>query len=164
MNPLARRIVSPVDEPLWSAYLDCRYRNLYAPFNFGREVNTSALDDPPERPDVLHRAVLDESGAPVAVGRLDLQPDHALGPRAQLRYCAVDAAARGTGAGQSLIAHFENECLLRDIPTLWMEARVAAVNFYLRLGYTDRGEGPLKYGVIPHRVIEKRLAPSSPVD
>ncbi|HBS28839.1 MAG TPA: hypothetical protein DEB06_05185 [Phycisphaerales bacterium] len=74
-----------------------------------------------------------------------------------MRYFAVDSAFRGCGAGQALLRSFEAECVKRGIGLLWMEARVAAANFYLRLGYQDHGEGPLKYGVIPHRVLEKRL-------
>lgn len=150
-------IVSPTREPLWRAYLDCRYRNLYEPFGLGREVNTSALDAPPERDDVLHGAAVSTDGSFAAVGRLDLQPESPLGPRAQLRYFAVDGPFRGTGAGQALMRHFERSCLERSIPVLWMEARVAAANFYARIGYEDRGEGPLKFGLIPHRVMEKRL-------
>ncbi|HBS28699.1 MAG TPA: hypothetical protein DEB06_04440, partial [Phycisphaerales bacterium] len=59
----AWRIVDPQGEPMWSAYLDCRYRNLYQPFGLGREVNTSALDTPPDRPEVLHRAAIAGRGA-----------------------------------------------------------------------------------------------------
>jgi len=149
--------VSPTREPLWSAYLDCRYRNLYEPFGLGREVNTSALDSPPDRADVLHRAALSTTGTIAAVGRLDLQRNSDRGPRAQLRYFAVDHASRGSGAGQALMRRLEEECIERSIPVLWMEARLAAASFYARLGYQDRGEGPLKFGLIPHRVMEKRL-------
>lgn len=152
------RIISPTTDALWSEYLGCRYRNLYAPFGLPLSCNTSELDSPRDRPEVLHRMVM-EGDSVAAVGRLDLQPAHINGPRSQLRYCAVDPAHRGRGAGQLLLAEFERESAARGLTVLWMEARVAALNFYLRQGYADVGEGPTKWGVIPHRVLEKALAP-----
>lgn len=150
-------IAAPTTDDLWQAYLDCRYRNLYEPFNLPRTCNTSELDSPRDRSEVLHRMVIVGDHI-AAVGRLDLQPSSQHGPSSQLRYCAVDPSHRGRGAGQFLLADFERESIARNLPRLWMEARNAALNFYLRQGYTDIGEGPLKWGVIPHRILEKRLA------
>lgn len=149
-------VAAPTTDALWHDYLECRYRNLYEPFGLPRTCTTSELDTPRDRPEVLHRLVLD-GGRVVAVGRLDLQPAHPAGPSTQLRYCAVDASMRGKGAGQLLLAEFERQSVARGLPRLWMEARVAALNFYTRQGYVDFGEGPLKWGLIPHRVLEKRL-------
>lgn len=56
-----------------------------------------------------------------------------------------------------LLARFEAESLARGLGRLWMEARTAALRFYARQGYSDIGEGPTKYGVIPHRIMEKGL-------
>lgn len=155
--PSMFQVETPITDPLWERYLDCRYRNLYQPFGLPRSCTTSELDTPRDRPEVLHRMVM--AGDHVAaVGRLDLQPDHAAGPSSQLRYCAVDGSHRGSGAGQFLLKHLEEESLRRVLPRLWMEARVAALNFYLRQGYTDFGEGPTKWGVIPHRLLDKHLA------
>lgn len=155
------RIEAPHTDELWSLYLDCRYRNLYEPFGLARDVTTSELDSPRVRPEVLHRVVM--AGDRVAsCGRLDLQPGHGAGPSAQLRYFAVDAPFRGTGAGQYLMEHFETEARALGLARLWMEARTSAANFYARQGYLDVGEGPTKHGVIPHRIMEKRFdAPGS---
>jgi GNAT superfamily N-acetyltransferase len=150
-------LVTPTTDALWQSYLDCRYRNLYEPFNLPRTCTTSELDSPRDRPEVLHRMVIIDNQV-AAVGRLDLQPAHQRGPSSQLRYCAVDPAHRGRGAGQFLLVALERESIDRNLPRLWMEARVAALNFYLRQGYTDIGEGPLKWGLIPHRILEKNLA------
>lgn len=152
----------PTTDALWQAYLDCRYRNLYEPFGLPRGVNTSELDSPRSRPEVMHGMVLVD-GAVAACGRLDFQPVHAAGPSSQLRYCAVDGPFRGSGAGQMLLARFEEESRSRGLNRLWMEARVAAVNFYARLGYVDIGAGPTKYEVIPHRIMEKRLDTPIPI-
>lgn len=150
------RFETPKTALEWRAYLDCRYRNLYEPFGLPRSVNTSELDEPRDRPEVLHGMIVADD-AVAACGRLDFQPGNAAGPSSQLRYCAVDAPFRGSGAGQMLLARFEAESRARGLDRLWMEARVAAVNFYARLGYVDVGEGPTKYGVIAHRIMEKRL-------
>lgn len=156
------RIECPASDGLWERYLECRYRNLYEPLGLARSVTTSDLDRPRDRAEVLHRVVLTpwEGCAEVvaAVGRLDLQPAHERGPSSQLRYFAVDGPFRGSGAGQALLEHLERRSLARGLPRLWMEARIPALNFYLRQGYIDVGEGPTKYGVIAHRILEKRLA------
>jgi len=156
MNAIMK-IVNPCTDELWEAYLACRYRNLYEEFGLPPSVTTSALDEPRERPDVLHRCVVVD-GTIAACGRLDLQPDDAHGPSSQLRYFAVDKPFRGSGAGAMLLAGFEHESRERGLNRLWMEARTAAANFYARQGYADIGPGPLKYGLIPHRVMVKQLA------
>lgn len=151
-------IISPTtSDELWRQYLACRYENLYRPFNLPESCTTSELDSPRDRPGVLHRCVLDAAGVVAAVSRLDLQPAHALGPSAQVRYFAVNATSRGTGVGQALLTELERLAVANGIGRVWMEARVAALNFYLRAGYMDIGEGPNKWGVIPHRVLEKRV-------
>lgn len=161
-NPGPFQIVPPSTDDLWEAYLECRYRGLYEPFDLPRSCTTSELDSPRQRPEILHRCALSPAGQVVAVGRLDLQPAHPTrGSTAQLRYFAVDAAARGQGAGQALLRALEHEAISRSIPTLWMEARVAALNFYLRMGYSDEGVGPLKWGKIPHRILARPLQLSS---
>lgn len=153
------RIVVPDTDVLWAGYLACRYRNLYEPFGLPASVTTSELDEPRDRAGVLHRAVVGEGDteAVVAVGRLDLQMEHEAGASAQLRYFAADARVRGTGAARALLEHLEGLAVERGIGRLWMEARTAACGFYQRLGYEDFGEGPCKYGLIPHRLLEKSL-------
>lgn len=168
-------IITPDTDELWNAYLECRYRNLYAPFELPRTCTTSELDTPRVRPEILHRvAAFDASDTRIvaaaqsatsvirvgeiivgAAGRLDLQLNHPKGPSAQLRYFAVDTALRGLGAGQALLRHLEDQARVAGCTRLWMEARCAALNFYQREGYVDVGEGPMKWGVIPHRILEK---------
>ncbi len=149
--------VAPDSDELWAGLIECRYRNLYQPFGLPRSCAVSELDEPRERPGVLHRVVL-VMGEVAATGRLDLQPGSSEGPSAQLRYCAVEPKFRGMGVGQALVRRFEEEAQAHGLGRVWMEARVAALNFYLRLGYADVGEGPLKWGLIPHRLLEKRLS------
>ena len=148
--------VEPRSEALWKASIECRYRNLYLPFGLGREVAISALDEPREREDVMHLVGL-LGGEVVGTGRMDLQPAHERGPSAQIRYCAVDERVRGRDVGQALLREFERVAHARGIGRRWMDAREGAVKFYGRMGYRDVGEGPLKFGLIRHRVMEKFL-------
>lgn len=148
--------VAPRSDALWNASIECRYRNLYMPFGLGREIATSELDRPRDRADVVHLVgVL--GGEVVGTGRMDLQPAHERGPSAQIRYCAVDERVRGRGVGQALLRRFEEEARGRGIGRMWMDAREGAVKFYERMGYRDVGEGPLKFGLIRHRVMERAL-------
>jgi GNAT superfamily N-acetyltransferase len=164
------RIIVPDTDTLWDAYLACRYRNLYEPFGLPATVTTSELDSPRDRAGVLHRAVVLEpaSSVPdgageaasqrvVAVGRLDLRLDASPVPAAQLRYFAADPEVRGTGVARTLLEHFEQQAITLGVRRLWMEARVVASGFYARAGYRDIGEGPLKHGIIPHRLMERTL-------
>lgn len=150
-------IVSPTsDAALWDAYIACRYRTLYEPFKLPASCAHSDLDEPRWRADVVHRCVLVE-GRVVAAGRMDLQKGHAKGARAQLRYFGVDADQRGRGVSQALLRHLEERVREAGIALVWMEARVAALGFYARAGYADVGAGPNKWGVIPHRIMERLI-------
>ncbi len=151
------KILSPTaSDELWNGYHACRYRTLYQPFNLPASCAVSDADTPRDRPDIIHAcAVVD--GRVVACGRMDLQPNHPKGPRAQLRYFGVDTDQRGKGVAQALLRHLEDRARAAGITHVWMEARVAAAGFYLRAGYADAGEGPNKWGVIPHRIMERTI-------
>jgi len=150
-------ILSPTaNDDLWRGYLACRYRTLYQPFSLPESCGHSDADTPRDRPDILHAAVVSDQQV-VACGRMDLQPNHAKGPRAQLRYFGLDESQRGRGIAQALLKHLEDRARERGIGHVWMEARVAAAGFYARSGYIDVGEGPTKWGVIPHRIMERTI-------
>lgn len=149
-------LIDPQRDEHWDAYVACRVRNLYTPYGLPASCADGDLDRPRSRPDILHRAATLD-GRVVGVGRLDLQPERAKGPSAQLRFFAVDAETRGTGVGRSLLAEIERLAREQRVRYLWMEARQEALGFYERSGYTDIGPGPTKWGVIPHRILEKDL-------
>lgn len=149
-------LIDPQRDDQWDAYVACRVRNLYTPYGLPASCADSDLDRPRSREDILHRAATLD-GRVVGVGRLDLQPGRAKGPSAQLRFFAVDAETRGTGVGRVLLAEFERLARERRVRHLWMEARQEALGFYERCGYSDIGPGPTKWGIIPHRLLEKDL-------
>jgi len=150
-------LIDPQADEQWVEYIACRVRNLYTPYGLPASCADSDLDRPRARADVRHRAAALD-GRIVGVGRLDLPPGDDRGPCAQLRYFAVDAHTRGSGVGRTLMAEFER--LARDAGAvrLWMEARQEALGFYERCAYLDAGPGPTKWGLIPHRILEKSLA------
>lgn len=158
MSDRRASIVVPVGEAQWGAYIDCRVRNLYTPYGLPASCADSELDTPRDREGIFHRAAITQDGRIVGVGRLDLQPDRGGVSSAQLRFFAVDASTRGTGVGRLLLSEFERLARERGVVRLWMEARQEALGFYERCGYTDAGEGPTKWGLIPHRILEKILA------
>ncbi|TVQ59148.1 MAG: GNAT family N-acetyltransferase [Phycisphaerales bacterium] len=155
------RIVHPSTDELWAAYLACRFRSLYAPYDLPETCTTSELDHPRDRPGVVHRAALDDAGAVIGVGRIDEQPGSAYGHAAQLRYFAVDAAARAGGVGRTLLGRLEDDARAWGCVYLWMEARDEALGFYARAGYETLGPGPTKWDLIPHHVMGKPLTPNA---
>jgi len=154
-------IGAPDTEARWHAYVACRVRNLYEPYGLPSSCALSELDAPRDRPDVLHRMIMDGVQV-VGVARLDLRPAE-IPPEcaarvSQLRYFAVDAARRGSGVGMALLHAMERASVERGRPMIWMDAREEAVPFYARCGYADIGPGPTKWGVIPHRKMMRALA------
>ncbi len=159
-------VITPTTPELLAAAKACRVRNLYTPYGLGASCADSPMDEPLLRPDVVHRCILaperdTEEPVVIATGRLDLglgaekYPGESV---AQLRYFAVDADRRGLGLGRDLLEAFEREAKARRLTRIWMEARTEVKEFYLRCGYADIGLGPNKWGVIPHRIMDKRLA------
>lgn len=160
------RIASPDTPELWDGYFACRVRNLYTPFGLAPATADNPLDHPRPheggRPEIAHRCAVEPTGAVVACGRIDLQPDHADGPSAQVRYCAVDQSQRGRGVAQLLLASLEAFALEHSIRRVWMDARIPAVGFYARAGYEDLGPGPTKYDLIEHRVMARTIDAAPP--
>ncbi len=154
------QVISPRSDTDWEAYVACRVRNLYEPYGLPASCALSELDTPRDRPDVLHRMVLDGTSV-IGVARLDRDPVEvppacAL-PVAQLRYFAIDTDRRGTGVGRVLLSAMEREATELGRPMIWMDARAEAVPFYARCGYIDIGPGPTKWDTIPHRKMMRAL-------
>jgi GNAT superfamily N-acetyltransferase len=75
----------------------------------------------------------------------------------RLRGMAVVPEARRRGLGAALLAACERHARDRGGTRLWFNARVAALPFYLALGYEVFGEEYELPGIGPHRFAEKRL-------
>jgi predicted GNAT family N-acyltransferase len=68
----------------------------------------------------------------------------------QLRGMATDATVRGSGAGRALVAAGLKAVAARGGDLLWCDARMAAVGFYERMGFTVVTEPYDKPGIGPH--------------
>ena len=124
----------------------------------GRPV--ARLDDPPG---TFHLAARTDDGQLVGVVRFSpaacpWRP----GARApwQLRGMATDPAVRGTGSGRALVAEGLARVEAQGGDLVWCDARVTAVGFYQRMGFTvvteefDKPEGG------PHRGMVVELPPT----
>ncbi|MGY1805419.1 GNAT family N-acetyltransferase [Blastococcus sp. SYSU D00922] len=79
----------------------------------------------------------------------------------QLRGMATDAAVRGSGAGRALVVAGLEAVAARGGDLLWCDARVAAIGFYERMGFTVVTEPYDKPGIGPHRGMLIEVTPRS---
>ena len=96
-------------------------------------------------PTCIH-IVARSDGHPVGTGRLS--------PTGRIGRVAVVRTERGRGVGRALMKRLEREASDRGIRRLWLAAQVAAVPFYERLGYRQKGDPFIEAG-IPHRWMER---------
>lgn len=75
----------------------------------------------------------------------------------KLRAMAVDASLRKAGIGRMLVKEAEKIAVAAGYKDMEMFARVPAVGFYEKLGYTVIGDEFLEVG-IPHLLMKKNLA------
>lgn len=75
---------------------------------------------------------------------------------AKVRQMAVRPACQGKGCGRILLEGAEQVLAQRGFATLYLNARMTAVGFYERLGYTQTGAEFLEVG-LPHVRMTKTL-------
>ena len=68
----------------------------------------------------------------------------------QLRGMATEAAVRGSGAGRAMAEDGLRRVVERGGDVVWCDARVSAVGFYERMGFTVVTEEYDKPGIGPH--------------
>lgn len=76
--------------------------------------------------------------------------------RAQLKQMAVAPDTRATGVGRVLLEYLEDDARARGFREIVADARVSALGFYLKHGYTASGDVYEHVG-LPHRRISKQL-------
>ncbi|WP_448642533.1 GNAT family N-acetyltransferase [Geodermatophilus sp. URMC 63] len=105
-------------------------------------------------PATVHLAARTADGAVAGVVRLSPAPcpwrPDARAPW-QLRGMATDPAVRGSGAGRALVEASRALVAARGGDLLWCDARVGAVGFYERMGFTVVTGEYDKPGIGPHR-------------
>lgn len=75
----------------------------------------------------------------------------------RIRQMAIDTDRQSTGCGRVLMEEVERNLMERGARHVTLHARVEAVGFYEKHGYTVSGDVFVEVG-IAHRTMEKRLA------
>ncbi len=143
---------SPETETEFTVYYDLRWRVLREPW--GQPIGSER-----DEHDVTatHVAGYDEAKRLVCVGRL-----HAVETDVgQVRYMAVKESLRGRGLGQAVLDEIERLAKQQGMRTIVLDAREAAVGFYLRNGYVATGDGHTLFGQVRHTKMEKSLIGSA---
>jgi predicted GNAT family N-acyltransferase len=78
----------------------------------------------------------------------------------QFRKLAVDPTMQGTGIGNNLLAYITEYSQREGGSRIWCNARVSAIGFYLKAGFTQTGELFSRNG-IDYEILEKKITPSS---
>jgi predicted GNAT family N-acyltransferase len=116
-----------------------------------------------EDPDTFHLAARDGDGAVIGVVRFSPAPcPYGSGAAApwQLRGMATDPVVRGSGAGRALVIDGLARVAARGGDLVWCDARVPAVGFYERMGFTVVSEVFDKPGIGPHVGMVREVTPA----
>lgn len=92
-----------------------------------------------------------DAGEPIACAVLT-----DVGGKAKMRQVAVEPERQRSGLGRRIVEAFEAEAVRRGYGEIVLNAREAAVPFYVSLGYEVTGE-LIEVG-IPHRSMRKLIA------
>jgi predicted GNAT family N-acyltransferase len=114
-----------------------------------------------DAPGTFHLAARDADGVVIGVVRFSPAPcpwREATDPW-QLRGMATDPAVRGGGAGRAMVEDGLARLAARGADLLWCDARVSAVGFYERMGFTVVTGEYDKPGIGPHRGMVREVRP-----
>lgn len=135
----------PITPKEWEQYYALRYDVLRKPLNqpLGSERNDGDLTG-------IHFALY-EDGMLRAIARLDKVDE----TTAQTRFVAVDTVAQGKGFGKLIMEAVEAKSKARGDKKMILHARDYALQFYLRLGYTEIEKSYKLFDVLQHYLMEK---------
>ncbi len=140
---------APKTKKEFQQYYQLRWQLLRAPWQQPEGSERDELED-----QAIHRALFDKQQI-VAVGRLHFVEQS----RAQIRYMAVSDNVQSLGYGSILLSALEQEAQLRGASKISLQAREAALGFYLQQGYSQQEKSHLLYQQIQHYRMEKILMP-----
>lgn len=147
---MSYQIRAPQNINEWRDYYALRWQILRAPHDQPPGSEQDELEN-----GASHLAAFDEANSIVAVGRLHQTTQPGVG---QIRYMAVTTDHQRQGIGMQLLQQLEQIALRHQMTTIILNARESVVPFYQRADYLIQGEGPLMFGQIRHRVMQKQLS------
>lgn len=74
----------------------------------------------------------------------------------QFRKFAVDESVQGKGIGKTMLKHLMNFAINENAKRLWCNARVSAIGFYLKYGFTHTGQLFSKNG-LDYEILEMKF-------
>ena len=74
----------------------------------------------------------------------------------QFRKFAVDESVQGKGIGKAMLQHLVNFAINENAKRLWCNARVTAIGFYLKYGFTHTGQLFSKNG-FDYEILERKF-------
>lgn len=140
-------IRKPITPKEWEDYYQLRYNVLRAPLNqpLGSERNDGDLNG-------IHFALY-ENDILRAIARLD----HVDETTSQTRFVAVDPISQGKGYGRLIMQAVEEKSRSQKKSKMILHARDYALDFYLRLGYTNVEPSYKLFDVLQHFLMEKPI-------
>lgn len=138
-------IRSPQTDKEWEDYYDLRYRILRAPLDQPRGSERNDGDATG-----IHLALYDEKVLR-AIARLDQAEPKV----SQTRFVAVDGTTRGKGYGRLIMEAAEKKSRELGNEKMILHARDYALEFYLKIGYTNIEKSYKLYDVLQHYLMEK---------
>jgi len=144
----AFRILVPRTPAEYRACLRLRWELLRAPW-----AQPPGSEQDAHETRAWHRLAVSDQGKAIGCGRLHSED----GETGRIRYMAVLPEWRGQGVGRALLESLEQAARAAGMRRIRLDARATVIGFYLRHGYRDQGEGPLLFGRIAHRRMEKLL-------
>lgn len=143
--------VRPPQNPIeWECYFNLRFDVLRAAWGQPKGSETDSDDD-----SSTHAAIFVPNVVCAAAGRL-----HHLTERpgvGQVRYMAVHPTWQGNGLGSLVLKYLESKAKLQGLNLITLNARESALPFYIKNGYSIIAEGPLVWGLIPHKICTKPI-------
>lgn len=141
-------ILEPGTEDELEKYFNLRYEILRKPWN---QPMSSTKDE--WEGQSIHVLMVDDHNEAIACGRLQLNSKE----EGQIRSMAVREDMQGKGFGKQVIEYIEAKAKDLKLKNIMLDARINAVKFYERNGYTVVGESYLLFGTIQHYKMMKKL-------